>query len=94
MPLSADAERIITPHAADIVDLNCKRKLGWLVLGSHGWEVVAQCGRMPSWQVTEVGSDEDDNKDPNSDDGEENNNLIFYHNNQPVVGCIPGREGG
>ncbi len=27
-------------------------------------------------------------------DGEDNNDLIFLHNNQPVGGCIPGREGG
>ena len=25
---------------------------------------------------------------------EDNVDLIFWHNNQPVVGCIPGREGG
>ena len=68
--------------------------LGWMVLGSHGWEGGTQCGRMPSWQGRGVGSDEDNNTDPNSDDGEDNSDLIFYHNNQPVVGCIPGREGG
>ena len=68
--------------------------LGWLVLGSHRWEGGEQCGRMSSWQVRGVGSDEDDNEDPNRDDGKDNNDLIFYHNNQPVVGCIPGREGG
>ena len=29
----------------------------------------------------------------NSDDGKDNDNFSFWHNNQPVVGCIPAREG-
>ena len=68
--------------------------LGWLVLVSHGWQGAVQCGRMPSWQGRGVGSDEDNNEDPNSNDGEDNNDLTYYRNNQPVVRCIPGREGG
>jgi hypothetical protein len=35
------------------------------------------------------------NKDNNEDaNGKNNDDLIFWHSNQPVVGCIPGREGG
>ena len=35
------------------------------------------------------------NKDKDKDaNGEDNDDLIFGHTNQPVVGCIPGREGG
>ena len=35
------------------------------------------------------------NKDSNEDiNGEDNDDLIFGHNNQPVAGCILGREGG
>ena len=50
----------------------------WLgALGSHGREVEAQRGSMPSWQERGVNSDEDDDEDPNSNDGEDNDDLIF-----------------
>ena len=65
------------------------------------------CGRMHSWQgggvistmITKVSTttktmtttavNEVNNEDTN---GKNNDDLIFWHNNQPVVGCIPGRE--
>ena len=33
-------------------------------------------------------------EDPNGDDAVVSDILSILHNNQPVVGCIPGREGG
>ena len=46
---------------------------------------------MTTKTTTTTTVNEDNDKDTN---GEDNDNLIIRHNNQPVVGCIPGREGG
>jgi hypothetical protein len=40
--------------------------------------------------TTKTSVNKDNDKDTNCKD---NYHLIFYKNNQPVVGCIPGREG-
>ena len=39
-------------------------------------------------------TNKDINEDTIGDDSEDNDDLIFEHNNQPVGGCISGREGG
>ncbi len=39
-------------------------------------------------------TNKDNNEDTIGDDSEDNDDLIFEHNNQPVGGCISGREGG
>jgi len=47
------------------------------------------------WQEKGIDYDKDDDKDLNGNDAVDNDNLIFWHNNnQPVVGIIPGMEGG
>ena len=47
--------------------------------------------RTTTKTTTKTTVNKDNDKDTNCKD---NYHLIFLHNNQPVVGCIPGREGG
>ena len=63
----------------------------------HSWQgggVILTMMRMVTTTTkttTKTMVNKDNDKDTNCKD---KYHLIFLHNNQPVVGCISGREGG